>query len=37
MRGRPWPHCDYAINTVRVLADWGIIDARLARLVRQLC
>ena len=33
-RGR---NCDYAINTVKALADWGITDTRLSRLVRQLC
>lgn len=32
-RGR---NCDYAINTVKALADWGIADARLTKLVRQL-
>lgn len=35
-RGARGPNCDYAINTVKALADWGITDARLTKLVRQL-
>ena len=34
--GARGPNRDYAVNTVKALADWGISDSRLARLVRQL-
>ncbi len=29
-------NCDYAINTLKALTEWGITDSRLATIVRQL-
>ncbi len=34
--GARGPNCDYAVNTVKALADWGITDRQLARLLRKL-
>lgn len=34
--GARGPNCDYAINTMKALTEWGIKDSRLAAIVRQL-
>ena len=34
--GARGPNCDYAINTVKALVDWGISDRHLTRLIGKL-
>lgn len=34
--GARGPNCDYAINTLQALKDWGISDSRLGKLISKL-